>query len=80
MSFVIGHGALRGFDRPVLFTRGTLSNARYERSSARLASIFPRFREEIFEGLSHLNTSYQAEPARVATLLCQQWSAVPAPA
>jgi hypothetical protein len=58
----------------VLYTRGTLSADRYERSSQRLAQIFPNYREAVFEGLHHLNTSNQAEPARVATLLLELWA------
>lgn len=67
--------ALRCFERPVLYTRGSLSADRYERSSQRLAQIFPNFREVVFEGLHHLNTSNQAEPARVARLLLDLWNA-----
>lgn len=65
---------LRGFRQPVLYTRGSLSAERYERSSGRLTEIFPDFREVVFEGLHHLNTSNQAEPARVAQLLTDLWS------
>src|SRR5919201_1009173 len=66
--------ALRRFDRPVLYTRGSLSADRYQRSSQRLAQIFQDYREVVFEGLHHLNTSNQAEPARVATLLLDLWA------
>jgi pimeloyl-ACP methyl ester carboxylesterase len=72
--------ALRGFPRPVLYTRGSLSADRYERSARRLARIFPNFREVVFEGLHHLNTSNQAEPARVAALLTDLWSGTPSQA
>jgi pimeloyl-ACP methyl ester carboxylesterase len=65
--------SLRAFQRPVLYTRGSLSAERYERSAQRLAQIFPNFREVVFEGLHHLNTSHQAEPARVAALLRDLW-------
>ena len=65
---------LRRFEKPVLYSRGSLSADRYERSSQRLARIFPNFREVVFEGLHHLNTSNQAEPARVAALLRNLWS------
>jgi hypothetical protein len=58
----------------VLYTRGSLSVERYERSARRLAQLFPDFREVVFEGLHHLNTSNQAEPARVAALLLELWS------
>lgn len=66
--------ALRRFRRPILYTRGSLSADRYERSADRLAHIFPEFREIVFEGLHHLNTSNQAEPARVAGLLLDLWA------
>jgi pimeloyl-ACP methyl ester carboxylesterase len=66
--------SLRAFERPVLYTRGSLSAERYEHSARRLAQIFPNFREVVFEGLHHLNTSNQAEPGRVAGLLRDLWS------
>ena len=65
---------LFAFRRPVLYTRGSLSADRYERSATRLAQIFPDFREVVFEGLHHLNTSNQAEPTRVAELLREHWA------
>jgi pimeloyl-ACP methyl ester carboxylesterase len=64
---------LRAFERPVLYTRGSLSTERYERSAQRLAEIFPNFREVVFDGIHHFNTSHQAEPARVAALLTNLW-------
>ena len=66
--------ALRGFRGPVLYTRGSLSADRYERSARRLAHVFQDFREVVFDGLHHLNTSNQAEPARVAELLLDLWA------
>jgi hypothetical protein len=72
--------ALRGFSRPVLYTRGSLSADRYERSARRLAGIFADFREVVFEGLHHLNTSNTAEPARVAELLVDMWAGAAAAA
>ena len=65
--------ALREFRAPVLYTRGSLSAERYERSSQRLGTIFPRFREALFEGVHHLHTSHRAEPGRVAELLLELW-------
>lgn len=64
----------RAFTRPVLFTHGSLSNPRWARMSQRLAAMFPDFRSELFDGVHHLNTSHQAQPARVAELLSQLWS------
>jgi pimeloyl-ACP methyl ester carboxylesterase len=66
--------ALRAFERPVLYTRGSLSAPRYERSAKRLASVFADLEEVVFEGLHHLNTSHQADPVRVASLLKQLWA------
>jgi len=63
----------RAFGAPVLFTRGTLSHPRWEAMEARLAALFGDFRCVVFEGLHHLNTSHQAEPARVASLLNDLW-------
>ena len=65
--------ALRKFERPVLYTRGSLSASRYERSARRLGRLFPNFEEVVFDGIHHLNTSHQAEPARVASLLRELW-------
>jgi pimeloyl-ACP methyl ester carboxylesterase len=64
---------LKAFERPVLYTRGSLSAPRYARSAQRLAAVFPDYREVVFEGVHHLNTSHQAEPARVAELLTELW-------
>jgi pimeloyl-ACP methyl ester carboxylesterase len=67
-------GALERYDGPVLYTRGSLSADRYERSAQRLAVTFPYFEEVVFDGLHHLNTSHQAEPDRVAALLREHWA------
>jgi pimeloyl-ACP methyl ester carboxylesterase len=72
-SAPIDHDALRNFEGPVLYTRGALSTPLYERSAKRLAEVFRNFEEVVFEDLHHLNTSHQAEPARVASLLRELW-------
>lgn len=69
----LDYDTLRRFERPVLYTRGSLSAERYARSASRLAAVFPNFEEVVFDGLHHLNTSHQAEPARVAELLRALW-------
>jgi pimeloyl-ACP methyl ester carboxylesterase len=61
------------FDRPVLFTLGTLSHPRWAAMRDRLATRFPNFTSETFEGVHHLFTSHQAEPARTASLLREFW-------
>jgi pimeloyl-ACP methyl ester carboxylesterase len=70
----IDYDELRRFERPVLYTRGSLSAPRYARSAKRLSAVFSDFEEIEFEGLHHLNTSHQAQPARVASLLTQLWA------
>jgi pimeloyl-ACP methyl ester carboxylesterase len=64
----------RAFAAPVLFTHGTRSHPRWESMRARLEGLFPDFAAERFDGLHHLNTSHQAEPARTAALLENLWS------
>ncbi|HEY6957660.1 MAG TPA: alpha/beta hydrolase [Candidatus Limnocylindria bacterium] len=64
----------RTYHGRVLYTYGSLSNPRWERMRRRLAGSFADFRAERFAGLHHLNTSHQAEPARVAALLRAHWS------
>jgi pimeloyl-ACP methyl ester carboxylesterase len=63
----------RAFGAPVLFTHGSASHPRWGAMRDRLAALFPDFRDTRFEGLHHLNTSHQAEPARTASLLRQLW-------
>src|SRR5262249_3988984 len=58
---------------PTLFTWGSLTHPRWSAMKERLATRFPDFKAQCFEGLHHLNTSHQAEPARVAELLRAFW-------
>jgi hypothetical protein len=41
---------------------------------ARLEELFADFTGEVYEGLHHLNTSHQAESARVAAALRALWA------
>ena len=41
--------------------------------SYELEALFPDFTSELYEGLHHLNTSHQAQPARVADALRKLW-------
>ena len=59
---------------PVLYTHGSLSHPHWEVMRGRLASRFPHFSSERFEGLHHLNTSHQAAPERTALLLRALWA------
>jgi pimeloyl-ACP methyl ester carboxylesterase len=61
------------FGAPVLYTHGSLSHPRWAAMRDRLASRFPDFSSELFEGLHHLNTSHQAELGRTAALLRAHW-------
>jgi hypothetical protein len=40
----------------------------------RLEVLFPDFTGAVYQGLHHLDTSHQAEPARVAAALQSQWA------
>lgn len=62
------------FSPPVLFTHGSLSHPHWTVMRDRLASRFPDFSSELFDGLHHLNTSHQAEPERTAALLRALWA------
>jgi pimeloyl-ACP methyl ester carboxylesterase len=65
---------LRAFGHPVYYSHGSLSHPRWMAMRDRLASIFPDFTPELFEGIHHLETSHQREPARVAAALRRLWS------
>jgi pimeloyl-ACP methyl ester carboxylesterase len=67
-------GSYRQFAAPVYFSHGSLSHPYWLGMRDRLAGLFPDFTAERYEGLHHLNTSHQAEPARVAAALRRHWS------
>jgi pimeloyl-ACP methyl ester carboxylesterase len=62
------------FSAPVLYTHGSSSHPRWTVMRDRLASRFPDFSSELFDGLHHLNTSHQAEPERTSALLRAVWA------
>ena len=64
---------LKAFDRPVYYSYNSLSNETWERKADRLRELFPNIKVELYEGLSHLNTSHAAEPERVAAALRHLW-------
>jgi pimeloyl-ACP methyl ester carboxylesterase len=64
---------LRAYHRPVYYSYGTLSSPEWQAMRDRLAALFPDFEAERYEGASHLNTSHQREPARVASALRRLW-------
>jgi pimeloyl-ACP methyl ester carboxylesterase len=71
---VIAEQRLRDFERPVYYSRGTLSAPYWERSARRMGRLFPDVTSEIYAGLHHLHTSHIAEPARVAAALRSLWA------
>lgn len=73
-KYALNVSTLRRFAGPVYFSFGSLSSLRWEQMSARVSSWFPRCRVERYDGLHHLNTSHQAEPARVAHALRELWT------
>ena len=65
---------LRGFDRPVYFALGALSNPdQYEEIAKRLAGVFRDFELEVFEDRHHFDPPHRAEPERVASSLKRLW-------
>ncbi len=64
---------LRAFGRPVYYSHGSLSHPRWAAMRERLAGVFPDFTPELYEGIHHLETSHQREPARVAAALRRLW-------
>ena len=64
---------LSRFAGPVYYSFGSLSNPYWRELRDRLATAFPSFTSEEYEGLHHLNTSHAAQPARVATSLQRLW-------
>jgi pimeloyl-ACP methyl ester carboxylesterase len=67
--------ALRGFEQPVYFALGGLSNPDYfEREAERLSRVFPDFTLEVFEDRHHFDPPHRVEPERVASSLRALWS------
>ncbi|MGH2650077.1 MAG: hypothetical protein ACRDHK_02550, partial [Actinomycetota bacterium] len=57
----------------IYYSHNSLSNQTWERKAERLRELFPHMTVELYEGLSHLNTSHAAEPERVAAALRRLW-------
>jgi pimeloyl-ACP methyl ester carboxylesterase len=64
---------LKAFDRPVYYSYNSLSNETWGRKAERLGELFPNMTVELYDGLSHLNSSHAAEPQRVAAALRRLW-------
>ncbi len=73
--------ALRGFEQPVYFALGGLSNPDYYEDMAdRLAGIFSDFTLEVFEDRHHFDPPHRIEPKRLATSLRALWLRAESPA
>ncbi len=71
----LDRGRLEGFDRPVYFARGELSNPDYwGRMGERLARVFADFTSEVYDGRHHFDPPHRAEPERFATALRSHWA------
>jgi pimeloyl-ACP methyl ester carboxylesterase len=66
--------SLRGFHKPVYFTRGGMSNPVWERIAERLGGILPNLEVEVYEERHHLDAPHTAEPERFARTLCELWA------
>ena len=65
---------LRGFDRPVYFALGGLSNPdQYGEIAKRLSGVFPDFELEVFEQRHHFDPPHRIEPERLASSLERLW-------
>ncbi len=62
------------FAGPVYYSFGAQTNPIWRDIRSRLASVYPNFQSEEYQGLHHLNTSHVAEPGRVAAALRRVWS------
>jgi len=72
--FQVDAERLRSFGRPVYVSYGGRSSERWEAMATRLAGLFPDCTVERYANRHHLDTSHQAEPARVAEALQDLWS------
>jgi pimeloyl-ACP methyl ester carboxylesterase len=67
--------ALRGFDRPVYFALGGLSNPDQFRDEAeRLARVFPDFSLQVFPDRHHFDPPHRTEAPAVAAALRDLWN------
>jgi pimeloyl-ACP methyl ester carboxylesterase len=64
---------LKAFDHPVYYSHNSLSNETWGRKAERLGQLFTHMTVELYDGLSHLNSSHAAEPQRVAAALRRLW-------
>jgi pimeloyl-ACP methyl ester carboxylesterase len=73
-AYQLDREALAGFDRPVYFALGGLSNPdEYGEIATRLSQVFPDFQLEVFEERHHFDPPHRIEPERVADSLKVLW-------
>lgn len=72
-EYALDTDRLRAFNRPVYYNYGNLSEPGWLAMRDRLTALFPVITIELYEGASHLNTSHQHAPARVAAALRELW-------
>jgi pimeloyl-ACP methyl ester carboxylesterase len=66
--------ALHGFDRPVYYALGALSNPdHYGEIARRLSVLFPDFELELFDQRHHFDPPHRREPERLASSLRALW-------
>jgi pimeloyl-ACP methyl ester carboxylesterase len=73
-SYDLDRARLASFEPPVLFVLGGLSNPdHFGEAAARLSTVFPDFRLEVFEERHHFDPPHRIEPERLAALLREHW-------
>jgi len=73
-TYDLERAALQGFDRPVYFALGALSNPDdYGEIAERLGRTFPDFTLEVFADRHHFDPPHRIEPERVAKSLRAVW-------
>jgi pimeloyl-ACP methyl ester carboxylesterase len=73
-TYELDRDALAGFDRPVYFALGGLSNPdQYGEIATRLSRVFPDFELEVFEERHHFDPPHRIEPERLADSLRALW-------
>jgi pimeloyl-ACP methyl ester carboxylesterase len=73
-TYDLDRDALAGFERPVYFALGGLSNPdQFAAIGDRLAHVFPDFTLEVFERRHHFDPPHRIEPERLAAALTSLW-------
>jgi len=73
-TYDLDREALRGFERPVYFALGGLSNPdQFGEEAERLAHVFPNFWLELFPERHHFDPPHRVEPRALATSLRALW-------